>query len=204
MVDPLDDAAAVEGLIGAHRGWAAPILQALSDVGGTAPPREIERRLREISAGKLTDRQWARVIRGKYIRWAKVGLKKAGLVTGVGRWEITDAGRDYLATHSADATVFPQVQEVSAAEAAGLDAPLETVPATAFTGYEIPILRALDRAPLTKSNLFDEGAALERLQATPLCQRRKRRRPISASGACSGGGGALRALGFGPMRFAFS
>ncbi len=139
---------------GAFRLWTLPILRALAKLGGKAPPLQIEAAIRELAPKALSDLQWARVVKGKYVRWAGRDLKKLGVIGGFYNWELTSAGRALLEKHATDPLEFPKVAPLDPAEAGRLRAPLETVPATDFAAYDIPILRALAEGPRTKQDLM--------------------------------------------------
>jgi 5-methylcytosine-specific restriction protein B len=86
-------------------------------------------------------------------------MKKAGLVAGEkGKWKLTDAGRAYLAEHRDDPTELPDdLPELDADEAANLDVPFETLPATSYEGFFVPILGILAERGLTpKSEVVAE------------------------------------------------
>jgi 5-methylcytosine-specific restriction enzyme B len=138
---------------GSYRLWTLPILRALDKLGGKAPPREIEGAIRELAPDALTELQWARVIKGKYVRWAGMGLKKAGLLGGTGSWELNASGRAFIENHASAPLEFPKITPLDAQEAGKLHAPLETVPATDFAAYEIPILRVLADGARPKQDL---------------------------------------------------
>jgi 5-methylcytosine-specific restriction protein B len=141
-------------LTSSYRQWGHAALRALVALDGTATPSKIEAYVRELAKEALTDLQWARVIKGKYLRWAKVELKRLGLVTGMGTWELTPEGREYITSRANETLTFPEVAPLDPEEAGQLRAPLETVPATDFQGYVIPILRELAKSSLTKKELF--------------------------------------------------
>jgi hypothetical protein len=136
--------------------WTLPILRALDALGGSATPMAVEDAVRGLLAEQLNDLQWARVLRGNYVRWARHGLKKAGLVGGEnGRWDLTDAGREWMTMRKDEPNaITSQIAELSEAEAGSLSGPSETVDVTDFAGYEIPILRSLEAGAKLKADLF--------------------------------------------------
>jgi 5-methylcytosine-specific restriction protein B len=141
-------------LVGGYKHWGLPILRALEKLGGLSAPQKIETTLRGMSAGVLTDLQWARLLKGKNIRWAGSDMKKAGLLAGTGEWELTALGRDCLAANHAKALQFPKVAPLAAEDAGQLEAPLETVQVTDFFGYEVPVLHILSKGSIKKKDLF--------------------------------------------------
>lgn len=150
MTDPEEPA------LTSYRQWALPILRALESLGGSGRPREVEDAVRVILAEHLNDLQWARVLRSNYVRWARHVLSKAGLVGGqTGTWEITPAGRAWLEQRKAEPIETTwNIAELLPEEAGDLKAPLETVEATDFEGYQIPILRLLEGGGRNKDELF--------------------------------------------------
>lgn len=146
-----------EPVIGEHRQWALPILRALNTLGGSGRPRRVEAAVRDMVADQLNDLQWARVLHGNYIRFARLSLRKAGLLSGArGVWEITPEGRAWLANRSTEpVAIVTNIPEMLPEEAGDLSAPLETVQVTGFDGYEIPILRLAAEAGRSKDELFE-------------------------------------------------
>ncbi len=153
-----------EASITGYRRWALPLLRVLDAMGGKGSPSAVEDRVRVMLKDHLNDLQWARVLRGNYVRWARHSLKEAGLVSGAkGIWEITSAGREWLAARVNEPIETSwDVAELAPNEAANLTAPLVTVDVTGFEGYEIPVLRLLEGGPKNKDVLFvDLKKALE-------------------------------------------
>lgn len=146
-----------EPTLTSYRQWALPILRALESLGGSGRPREVEDAVRVILAEHLNDLQWARVLRSNYVRWARLALKKAGLVGGeTGTWEITPAGNVWLEQRREEPLETSwNIAELRPEEAGDLKAPLETVEVTDFEGYEIPILRLLKGGGRNKDELFE-------------------------------------------------
>lgn len=150
--------------IGSYRLWVVPILRALDELGGTAPPSKIEAMIRKQAPEAFSDLQWARIIKGKYVRWAGSDLKKAGLLAGTGEWELTPSGRAHLAEHGSAPAEWPKVKPLDPKSAGKMHAALETVDVTDYPGYELPILQALAAGPLTKKVLIEKiGRDLEPL-----------------------------------------
>jgi 5-methylcytosine-specific restriction protein B len=136
-----------------YRLFVLPILRVLTQIGSAAPPQEIEIGIRKLAHGALSDLQWARVIKGKYVRWAGKEMKSAGLLQGTGPWEMTDIGRAYLAAHQDDPVEWPKVTPLAREDAGNMQASLETVSVTDQAAYEIPALRVLAEGPRLKKDL---------------------------------------------------
>jgi 5-methylcytosine-specific restriction protein B len=134
----------VDDFSSTHRVWVLPILTGISALGGSASPKNVEAKIRELYAGQVSDLQLAYALKGKHIRWARNEMRGAQLVAGErGTWTITERGREYLDAHRNDKVDFTTVAELDAAEAGNLAAPLETVQTTAKEAFEIPLLRCL-------------------------------------------------------------
>jgi 5-methylcytosine-specific restriction protein B len=148
----------LEPNLGGAKGWALPILRALETLGGQAAPMAVEDAVRTLLREQINDLQWARVLKHNHIRWARHTLKKAGLIGGErGEWDITSAGRDYLQVHRDEpTTVTWNIKELSADEVGDMRAPLETVEASDFAAYEIPILRALSKGAKDKTEIYEQ------------------------------------------------
>ena len=146
-----------------HRRWVIPVLRALRDLGGAAAPKDVQKRIRELYRDRLTDGQFAHVVRNEHIRFARLMMRKAGLLGGErGEWKMTEAGRAYLEGHANEPEDFSGLPEASDTETAGLDV-LETVRTTGFSGLHIPVLRVLHDGFSKKQEIFD--AILERYRA---------------------------------------
>jgi 5-methylcytosine-specific restriction protein B len=154
---------------GSYRIWVLPILRAIEELGGSSTPIAVEEKVRELVREQLNDLQWARVLRGNYIRWARHGLKKEGLIGGKrGEWALTTAGRDFLRDSKDEPiSITWKIKELTAAEAGDIRAPLETVKVTDFAAYQIPVLRILAKGPRPKQEIFSEVEKTLKKQLLP-------------------------------------
>jgi 5-methylcytosine-specific restriction protein B len=157
-VGPVDG---IEPRIRGYRRWALPLLRVLEELGGSGTPVAVEARIRETLKDALTDGQWATVVRGNYVRWARHSFQKAGLLDGKkGIWALSPAGRQWLDEHHDEPLPSDwNVAEMSPEEAGDLNAELETVTVTEFEGYEVPVLRLLERGALDKQEIYDRLSA---------------------------------------------
>ena len=147
----------LENMSSGHRIWVLPMLLALDELGGSAKPKDVEMRIRDIVREHVNDGQFARVLKGKHIRWARFAMKESGLVGGArGTWELTDRGGFYLDAHRQDSLVFPEMTELDEEEVGKLGAPPEVVAVTDYGGYDIPILQLLVDGVSDKQALLDQ------------------------------------------------
>ena len=158
MSDPTIDALEdnVQTCSPSKRAWFLPVLRALDELGGEAPPREVRRRIREMHPGQLTEKQWAWLERIQRIGWARNEMRRIGLIGGEhGVWALADLGRAYLDAHRDDEVSLPaDIQEDGGLPAEDED--IETVPVTDFRGYDIPLLRIFASGLRKKREVFEQ------------------------------------------------
>lgn len=145
--------------------WALPVLLALQGLDGEASLPTVEEAVKKLPSYQLSDLQWARAIKNKYVRDAGARLKEVGFVSGGRKWALTDLGRAYLEEHGDGPLNWPQIDPLDPHEAREILAPLETVEVTDYPGYAIPALRALARGPTTKKQFLAVMDTLEDLLA---------------------------------------
>lgn len=148
-----------------HRVWVVPILRTLEELGGEASPRDVVAHIRTTAAARLRPLQWARVVKGKHIRWARVTMKEKGLIAGEhGKWALTDQAKAFLLDlDGVDLSIPDDLPELTPEEAGNVTAELTTMQATNYDGYHVPILSVLaERGVTPKSELVQ--AVGERLQ----------------------------------------
>ena len=160
MVEQSQLAALEEELAGssmAHRAFFIPIMRAIAALGGRARKREVVKRIREILQHELSAQQIDYLESKNRYGWARIDLKKAGLIGGeYGIWELTELGRAYEAAHADDEIRIPL--EIPEADAPAPSTVFkETVPVTAYTGYELPLLEVM------ANDVTDKHEILERL-----------------------------------------
>ena len=134
-----------------------PIVRAIAALGGRARKRDVMQRMREVLGHALSDRQLDYLeSKGRY-DWARLELKRLGLIGGEhGIWELTELGRAYEEAHAADELHIPlDFREADAPTPSNV--PTETVVVTANAGYEIPLLEVL------AEGVTDKREFLERL-----------------------------------------
>lgn len=139
-----------------HRIWVLPILRTLDELGGEASPRDVVGHIRRTVAAGLNPLQWARILNGKHIRWARVTMKEKGLIAGEhGKWALTEGAKAFLSELAAVPTAIPDdLPELSPEEAGNVTAELTTMQATNYDGYHVPILKVLaERGVTSKSDL---------------------------------------------------
>ena len=107
VADPKEElpSRAAPGSVLPVHGYWIPILELLEEAGGAAPSNDIVDALEERIQGMLMPRDFQPLKSGE-IRWrnrarfARLRMKERGLLSDTshrGVWEITDAGRAYLA-----------------------------------------------------------------------------------------------------------
>jgi len=137
------------------RVWIVPILLAIEALGGAAKPIEVEGKVREVVPDdQVSDGEWAWVVQTKRLRWVRHHMKRVGLVGGAyGVWELTDAGQAYLEAHRNDPIELPNMKSLDEAET-DPEQPVETVTATDFAGYELPLLAVLAEGLTQKQDVL--------------------------------------------------
>jgi 5-methylcytosine-specific restriction protein B len=158
MVAPEQLAAVEEELAGAsnaHRAFFIPIVRAIAALGGRARKHEVMKQLRKLLQHVLSPQQLDYLESKNRYGWARVDLKRAGLIGGErGTWELTELGRAYEAAHAGDEIRIPL-------DIPGTNSPApstvqtETVPVTANAGYEIPLLEVLAEGVTDKNEIFE-------------------------------------------------
>ncbi len=140
-----------------HRPWVLPLLRALDTLGGAASPADTEKRIRKLVQDRLSSGQWAYLLKNAHIRWARFGLKEAGMIGGPrGIWELTDKGRELLRQCGDREIEVPDLPELDEETYGDIDAPTQTVPATSFGGYTVPLLESLSaESPQKKKELYE-------------------------------------------------
>jgi restriction endonuclease Mrr len=158
MVDPAQLAAVEEELAGAssaHRAFFIPVMRAIAALGGRARRHEVMKQMRKVLQHELSPRQLDYLESKNRYGWARMDLKKAGLIGGeYGTWELTELGRAYEAAHANDEIRIPL--DIPAADSpAPSSVQTETVPVTANAGYEIPLLEVLAEGVTDKNEIFE-------------------------------------------------
>lgn len=148
--------ARVEAFSATTRNWVLLILRALRDAGGSGSPLKIETEVGKMVAGHLSELQWAHVVRGQHVRWARDAMRKSALIGGeYGVWSMTPDGLAYLKRHANDPIRFyTTIPALTPEEAGEINAPLESVQVTDFQAFEIPILRVLYEGPVETSRVL--------------------------------------------------
>jgi 5-methylcytosine-specific restriction protein B len=158
MVDPTQLAAIEEelaGASGAHRAFFIPVVRAIAALGGRARKNEVMKQIRKILQHELSPQQLDYLESKNRYGWARMDLKKAGLVGGeYGTWELTELGRAYEAAHAAEEIRIPL--NIPAADSPAASSVLtETVPVTANAGYEMPLLEVLADGVTDKHEILE-------------------------------------------------
>lgn len=146
--------AKLEGESRAHRAFFIPILRAIAAAGGKARKRDVVAKIREILEGSLTKKQLDYLEANNRFGWSRAPLKRNGLVGGeYGVWELLPLGRAYLEAYgdkvAAIALNIPEADAPARSTVA-----TESVPVTAFRGYEIPLLRVMGTGVTEKKSIM--------------------------------------------------
>jgi 5-methylcytosine-specific restriction enzyme B len=133
----------LEGESRAHRAFFIPILRAIAAAGGKARKRDVVAKIRAILEDSLNEKQLDYLETNNRFGWSRAPLKRNGLVGGeYGFWELLPLGRAYLETYGDQATELPlNIPEADAPARSTVTT--ESVPVTAFRGYEVPLLRVM-------------------------------------------------------------
>lgn len=138
-----------------HRAFFIPIVRAIAALGGRGRKREVVQKIRESLQHELSPRQLDYLESKNRYAWARVDLKNAGLIGGeFGTWELTELGRAYEAAHAEDEIrILLDIPEADAPPPSRVHK--ETVPVTAYTGYELPLLEIMAEGVTDKHEILE-------------------------------------------------
>lgn len=126
-----------------HRAFFVPVTRAILQLGGRARKRDVNDKLRELLADELNEKQLDYLENKNRFGWARMDLKRTGLVAGeYGWWELTELGRAHALAHASEPLVV-DLEIPEAGEPVPRNRAVETVEVTALNAYEIPALEAL-------------------------------------------------------------
>lgn len=139
-----------------HRAFFVPIARAISELGGVARKRDVEKRLRELLKDELSEKQLDYLEANNRYGWARSDMKKQGLIGGeYGYWELTPVGRLYADSHAADELKIDlDIPEAKAPGRSSVET--ESVRVTGFGAYEIPLLEVMAKGVTAKKQILDE------------------------------------------------
>jgi 5-methylcytosine-specific restriction protein B len=151
-----------------HRAFALPLLRAVEELGGEARPSAVKAAMRAMLSPHLNTAQLDYLAEKSRFGWVRLDLKHRGLIDGErGRWRLTELGRRCLEQYRGETIAMPPDLQIGSASAEEVQpssttpstADLESVDATHFDAYEVPLLEALG----TGTN--DKAAIMERTLA---------------------------------------
>jgi len=138
-----------------HRPFYVPILRAIDSLGGSALKREVVRKARSLLEHHLNEKQLDYIEAKSRYGWARLTLRKNGLVEGeYGTWALTDLGRRYLSRHASD-PIGIDVEIPESDEPRRSAIPTESVKATSYDGFHVPILETLAQGLTQKGQVFE-------------------------------------------------
>lgn len=158
-----DDLAETETVLAehsrSHREFFIPVVRAIHLLGGRGRKRDVVIKVREVLTPALSPRQLDYLERNNRFGWARMDLKRAGLIGGeYGWWELTELGRQYAEAHLND-DISITLDVPDAPEPPPRAIPTETVEVTAFGAYEIPVLNAMADGTTDRAEIFDSVEA---------------------------------------------
>ncbi len=144
-----------------HVAFFLPILRSIALLDGRARKKDVVAKVRELLANKLTAKQFEYLKQNNRYGWARMPLKRAGLLAGErGWWELTALGHRWVAAHSEDEIEF-DLDIPDAKQPARSAIATESVAVTGFKGYRFPLLKIMATGLTQKKAILESlGTAL--------------------------------------------